>query len=154
MTSFKSFVEAIHSAVSEAADSLLKSSGEMLDRFFDKKSSTGEDTSERQVLVPKTVSVEYPTLDSKGLVTNGEVQVPLIAIASIGATKIEKATLTASFELNETDGEIQVGLSGSNNFNDDTTNCRLEIIISPQELPKGLELLVNGYNNILKRQIS
>ncbi|MEL5892720.1 hypothetical protein AAE250_04340 [Bacteroides sp. GD17] len=72
MISFKLFVEAIHRAVSEAADSLVKRNEELFDRYFYKTSPAGDANAESQALTPKTISLEYPMLDSEGGVVKGE----------------------------------------------------------------------------------
>lgn len=150
MISFKLFVEAIHRAVIEAADVLAKRNEELFDKYFYKSTTPAG----KSVLNPKMINLEYPMLNSEGQVVKGEVLVPLITVVPVNASKIEKATLTAEFKLDVVDEEVQIHFSESARSEHDVTCGKLEMVISPQELPKGLELLVNGYNNILKRQIS
>ncbi|MDC1882076.1 DUF2589 domain-containing protein [Bacteroides uniformis] len=154
MISFKLFVEAIHRAVNEAADSLAKRNEELLDKYFYETFPTNEPQTGKQVLNPKMINLEYPMLDSEGRVIKGEIQVPLITIVPVSATKIEKATLTAEFELSVADEEVQINFFDTTQHKSDTAYGKLEVVISPQDIPKGLELLISGYNNILKRQIS
>lgn len=154
MISFKLFVEAIYRAVSEAADSLAKRNEELFDKYFYKTSPGNVAEIGKQVLNPRMINLEYPMLNSEGKVVKGEIQVPLITIAPISTTKIEKATLTADFELGIVDEEVQINFSHAASQKSDTAYGRLEIVLSPQDPPKGLDLLVSGYNNILKRQIT
>lgn len=154
MISFKLFVEAIHRAVNEAADSLAKRNEELFGKYFYGTLPTNEPQTGKQVLNPKMINLEYPMLDSEGRVIKGEIQVPLITIVPVSATKIEKATLTAEFELSVADEEVQINFFDTTQHKSDTAYGKLEVVISPQDIPKGLELLISGYNNILKRQIS
>ena len=61
----------------------------MLDKYFEKPAvGAGKD---KGALIPKIVQLEYPTLDDAGAVTTTMVQVPLITLVPVTASKIEKA---------------------------------------------------------------
>lgn len=154
MVSFKLFVEAIHRAISEAANSLISRNKDLFDTYFEKTVQENEVGTEMQVLNPKTINLAYPMLDNEGNVVEGEIKVPLITIVPVCATKIEKATLTAEFGLSAANDEIQINFIDATQHKGDAAYGKLEVVISPQAPPKGLELLISGYNNILKRQIS
>ena len=104
-------------------------------------------------LVPKIVQLEYPALDDTGAVTTTTVQVPLITLVPVTASKIEKATVTAEFALEVINDELQISFPNKK-ISENATVGKLEIVISPQELTDGLELIIEGYANALKRQIT
>ena len=88
MISFKLFVEAIHHAIVSASDSLMDKNEGLLDKYFEKPVD-GEGKN-KGALVPKIVQLEYPALDDTGAVTTTTVQVPLITLVPVTASKIEK----------------------------------------------------------------
>lgn len=163
MISFKAFVEAIHEAIISASNTLMDKNVGLLDKYFDE--STQEVTSEesgtvtKNTLTPKNVILEYPVLTPEGKVETTEIQVPLITMVPLSMSQIEKATLTAEFEMEIVDGELQLNFpaqksEGSLRKKGKTTTGVLEITISPQESSEGLKLIVEGYEAILKRQLS
>lgn len=150
MISFKLFVEAIHHAIVSASDSLMDKNEGLLDKYFEKPGGAKEGTG---ALIPKIVKLEYPTLDDAGGVVTTTVQVPLITLVPVTASKIEKATVTAEFALEVVNNELQISFP-NNKTSENATVGKLEIVISPQELTDGLELIIDGYANALKRQIT
>ena len=151
MISFKLFVEAIHHAIVSASDSLMDKNEGLLDKYFEKPAvGVGKD---KGALIPKIVQLEYPTLDDAGAVTTTTVQVPLITLVPVTASKIEKATVTAEFALEVINNELQISFP-NNKSSENATVGKLEIVISPQELTDGLELIIEGYANALERQIT
>lgn len=151
MISFKLFVEAIHHAIVSASDSLMDKNEGLLDKYFEKPVD-GEGKN-KGALVPKIVQLEYPALDDTGAVTTTTVQVPLITLVPVTASKIEKATVTAEFALEVINDELQISFPNKK-ISENATVGNLEIVISPQELTDGLELIIEGYANALKRQIT
>lgn len=163
MISFKSFINAIQEAIINASDVLMDKNVSLLDKYFvesPKQDSSTEDptAAAKHTLVPKNVVLEYPHLNSAGDIENLEVSVPLITLVPLSMTKIDKATLTASFKMAMVNDEVQLDLG-----NDDkgflrkkpkTTWAKVEISFSPQETPEGYKLLVEGYEAILKKQIT
>lgn len=71
----------------------------------------------------------------------------------VTASKIEKATVTAEFALEVVNDELLIGFP-NNKPSDKATIGKLEIVISPQEPTDGLGLIIDGYANALKRQIT
>jgi hypothetical protein len=164
MISLKLFVEAIHEAIINANNTLMDKNVGLLDKYFEEVPQENPKVKEDGAhtnLVPKNVVLEYPVLDSTGKVTPRQIQVPLITMVPLGMSQIEKATLTADFELVLVDDELQItfpahkneGLFHKNNDNPNTTSGKLEIVITPQEPSEGLKLLVEAYEAALKRQI-
>ncbi len=157
MISFKSFVTAIHEALISASDSLMDKNVSILDKYFIETSTPGP-VSAKNTLIPKTVILEYPHLTADGKIESLEVAVPLITLVPLTMSQIEKATFIADFEMDIIDGELQLNFSnsrvGTGFFKKKPKVAKLEITLAPQETPEGLKLLVEGYEAILKRQIS
>lgn len=107
-------------------------------------------------LSPKSVVVEYPHQTENGI-EFVEVHVPLITLSPMAMSHIEKATLTANFEMQIVDGELQLNFSdrsrGGFSKKSKTSHGKLEITITPQESSEGLKQLIEGYENALKSQI-
>ncbi len=173
MISFKSFVSAIQNAIMGASDTLMDKNLSLIDRYFDKdtaevKDSTGNVVS-KATLIPKTVTLNYPQLnehaeDDEDIINDYQVkvlpiEVPLITLVPLTMPQIEKATLTAEFELEIVNGELQLNFPNSARGGlfkkaPKTTRGKLEIILSPQESSEGLKMLIESYESFLKRQLS
>jgi len=166
MISFKSFINAVHDAIMNASDSLMDKNVGILNTYFEEviAEDTNPDTKTvtvKKSLVPKTVIVSYPSQDANGNPETKLVQVPLITLVPISMSQIEKATLTADFEMEIVNDELLLHFaSGSANpkagfFKRSKANRgKLEIVITPKETTEGLKLLIEGYEAVLKRQIS
>ena len=72
----------------------------------------------------------------------------------MNSSKIEKATLSANFEIEIVDDELQLNFASGNRSSENSTYGKLEIVISPHETTEGLNLIIDGYANNIKRQIS
>ncbi|MBO3696815.1 DUF2589 domain-containing protein [Roseivirga sp. E12] len=164
MISFKSFVNAIHDAIINASDSLMDKNVGLLDKYFEEntreiKDPETDEVTKKTILDPKTVILEYPSVDSAGNEITSEVHVPLITLVPLQMSQVEKAVVTADFEMEIVDGEIELNFpkksSGLSFLKKPKKNsAKLEITITPQETSEGLKVLVEGYESILKRQIS
>lgn len=157
MISLKSFIAAIQEAILQAGDSLMDKNVGLLDRYFTEKTEKGTDGKEQKALVPKTVTLEYPALDQNLETVIRKVEVPLITLVPLTTTRIEKATLTADFEMELADGQVQLDFSSKPSRglfrNSKSTIGRLEIIITPQDTPDGLNTVIEAYERALKAQI-
>src|SRR6218665_1647544 len=163
MISFKSFVNAVHDAIMNASDSLMDKNVGILNTYFEEvvtedKNPSTRVTTVKKSLSPKTVTLEYPNQNANGDVETTHVQVPLITLVPITMSQIEKATLTADFEMEIVNDELQLHFtSGSSNtkggslFKKPKTNRgKLEIVITPKETTDGLKQIIEGYEAILK----
>lgn len=102
--------------------------------------------------------MDYPIIDDDGNQQNIDVHVPLITLVPISTSQIEKATLTADFDMEIVDGDLQIDFTGkqkSRGVFKKTKKSKgtLEIMISPQDTSEGLKLLIEGYETMIKRQI-
>ncbi len=170
MISFKSFVTAIHGAILKANDALMEKNTELLNKYFEEKNADVTDENgnpvidsasgkpkQKKVLEPVSVILDYPIINDDGKLQNVDVHVPLITIVPLVTSQIEKATLTADFEIDIVNNEVQInfepkkseGLFSKNK----TLTGKFEITISPQDTPEGLRLLIEGYETMIKRQI-
>jgi hypothetical protein len=163
MISFKSFVTAIHDAIVGASNELMDKNISLLDKYFTETtipaSADDTDTCDKTVLKPKTVIMEYPHMNAAGNLENLEIAVPLITLAPLNLSQIEKVTLTADFDLELSGNEVWLSLAGEHGagglFKKHRSNStKLEITLVPQETPEGMKMLVEGYEAILKRQLS
>ncbi len=165
MISFKSFVKSIQEAIISANNSLMDKNEDLIDKYFEEKtldkSENKSTNSNSSTLIPKNVVLEYPTVDSNGGTIKTEIQVPLITLVPLQLSQIEKATLSADFELSLSNDELQINFPMPKKekvFNkhintDKSTKGKLEIVISPQESSEGLKLIVESYEAALKRQL-
>lgn len=166
MISLKQFISAIHEAIITAGDTLMEKNIGLLDKYFEEKTSEEKDETGTIItktnLTPKIVILEYPSVKSNGteFVTEiKEVHVPLITLVPLRMSKIEKAVLTVDLDMEIEKGDIEVNFASKKHDGglfrkSKKTSAKLEIIISPQESTDGLKLLVEGYESILKRQIT
>ena len=154
MISFKAFIQAIHSAISDSSEKITNKNQKILDEYFDKKDNR---------LVPKTVTLDYPkshSLDSTEQydLTLSSIEVPLITLVPITFQNIEKTVLTAEFELEVIDNAVQIKFeksrSGIIHRKNNGNIGKLEITLTPQETPEGLQSLIDSYEGFLKRQIT
>lgn len=166
MISFKTFIHAVHDAIMYASDSLMDKNVGLLDKYFEeitieKKDDSGNIIAIKKSMSPKTVTLDYPSQNADGKIDITHVQVPLITLVPISISQVEKATLTADFEMEIVDDILQLHFANRNTkprngfFKQSNTNRgKLEIVISPQDTTDGLKLMIEGYEAILKRQIS
>ena len=160
MISFKNFVQAIQDAITSASDTIMDKNLSILDKYFieSNKPATDGDAA-KSTMIPKSVTLEYPHLNSDGNIENLEIAVPLITLVPLSTTQVDKAVLSASFEMEVIDGELQLHFSdrhskgGMFNKKPKTAWGRMEFTFSPQETAEGFKILVAGYEDILKRQI-
>ena len=163
MISFKSFINAIQEAIIGASDALMDKNISLLDKYFIESPQKNVSTDDpvalaKHTLIPKNVILEYPHLNSSGDIENMEVSVPLITLVPLSMSKVDKATLTASFRMAMVNDEVQLDLGNEDKGflrkKPKTTWAQVEISFSPQETSEGYKLLVEGYEAILKKQIS
>lgn len=162
MISLKSFIAAIHDALISASESLMDANTKLLDKYFIEKPDSAPNSAsgqpeKKKALIPRSVTLEYPHTNSDGQIENLEVAVPLITLVPFTMSQVEKAKFTVNFEMEIVDGELILNFTNNktrNLFKKKPNIGKLEITLSPQETPEGLQLLVEGYDAILKRQIS
>lgn len=156
MISLKSFIAAIHEAILQAGDSLMDKNIGLLDRYFTEKTEK-TDAKEQKTLEPKTVTLEYHALDKDLKTVIRKVEVPLITLVPLTTARIEKATLTADFEMELADGQVQLDFSSKARRGLFTkskgTIGRLEVTITPQDTPEGLNAVIEAYETAVKAQI-
>lgn len=162
MISLKSFVTAIHDALIGASNTLMKENEALLDKYFIENPAAGTVASgeggpiDKKALVPRTVTLTYPHMTADGTMQYVEVAVPLITLVPLTLAQVDKAKFTANFEMEVVDGELQLNFANTSRslFKRKTKTGNLEITLSHQDTPEGLRLVVEGYDAILKRQIS
>lgn len=156
MISLKSFIAALQEAVVQAGESLLDKNVNLLDRYFAPSAMQAADGSSEKTLAAKTVNLEYTALSEDLTPVTRKVEVPLITLIPVTTARIEKAVLSAEFQIQLADGEVQIDFAGKNHGwfgNSKGTTARLEITISPQAAPEGMHTVVEAYEKSLKAQI-
>lgn len=152
MLSLKLFIEALHDAIIKANQSVFDKSEKFLMSFFT------QDSKDQTKLIPKTVTLDYPYLTASGEVINTDVKVPLITLMPMTNTQVEKATFTFEFGVEDVDGELQIEfIKPGGLFHKKQKNIKpgkVEIVITPQQSPEGVKLLVEGYERMIKKQFS
>jgi len=138
----------------KAALDALESAKKALSPTDDNKTNTIAGTP--GTLSPKSVVIEYPHQTANGI-EFVEVHVPLITLVPLTMSHIEKAKLSANFEMEIVNDELQLNFTnkprGRFGRKSKRTWGQLEITISPQESSEGLKQLVEGYEQALKNQI-
>ena len=142
------FLVELRKAVNEASSALSKNNVELLKEYFDEKSEEGAGN----VLSPKTVCLNYPVATEQGAVEMRQVDVPLIALVPMNASKVGKATFSVDFQLDDDDGEVVVSFPKKHSEEEQNLS-HLEISIVPDELPEGISSIARSYSDVIERQI-
>jgi hypothetical protein len=149
MISVKHFIEAIQRAVSDAADVLADKNQALLEQYFNhQKDENGKDT-----LVARMVTMGVPETDDEGNIITRNVEVPLISLMPLNATRIEKATLSVDLRMSVNNGELTIHFPGDGLFTPKSSHGHLDIVLSPDTQPEGLQQVVDYYTDVLKRQL-
>ena len=159
MISFKKFVEGIHGAVLAANETLMSENEKVLDKYFEVTGGKGSN----DVYRPKTAVIQCPKHTDDGVVMQN-VRMPLITIAPVTMSQIDKVTLNVNLEMQLNGDEVNVGfrtpgIHKKEDANDDQsaaediTLAQVEIILRPHDGPEGLNILIEGYEKALRAQM-
>lgn len=152
--SFKSFITDICNAVATASQTLKNRNRQFLESYFDKQQATDNGTGSHTPLYsPKSVFIEAPAVNDEGIAEKDQIEIPLLSLASHSSEHIEKMTLNIDLQIFIEDGELKVDLGESRKKKKEASRGTLEITISPDESPEGLQQLVSRYENIIRSQI-
>lgn len=179
MISVDALVTAIQGAVEGANAQLQQQSDALLQQFFvpvsdnqdeqpsNSVGSTGQASSaipsadsqaNHTRLRPRYVTMEYPTETANGLETL-LVDVPLISMVPVVSSRIKEVTFNTALEVSHNEqGDVEVAFPSASHglFSRDKTPghlANLEIKITGDETPEGLQKLIEGYNRVLRAQI-
>lgn len=158
MIGFKDFIHAIHAAVLEANNTLMDKNQEILKKYFKEVPDTTKSDSQKTLrLEPLTVLLQYPNLNSDGNVELTDISVPLITLAPLNMSQIEKVTFTSEFEMQVNNSELEIDFSDQKKSSffrkkPKTKTGKIEIVVTPQDTAEGVKILVEAYENVLKRQ--
>lgn len=156
MIKLRSFIDAIHDAILVANDTLTDSSESALSKFFtkvEKHSETGELVSEEYKA--KSISLKYPHITEDG-VEEIEVEVPLLTISPITFPTIDKVSIKSKFSMSIVNSELMVEFvkeKSSESTGGNSQYGEIDIVISPQDPPEGMKVVIEGYEKILKSNI-
>ena len=139
------FLKLLHEAVNFASDSLLKKNQEIIESFFSKVSCDDGD-----YFTPKTIKMDYPTIDENDEIIQKEIEVPLITLIPLTTTKLEKTTFTFEFQISEKDNDVSISFNKGVFGNG--SNCKMELTITPDKNPEGISNIIDKYNKTLENQ--
>lgn len=139
------FLKLLHEAVNFASDSLLKKNQEIIESFFSKVPCDDGD-----YFTPKTIKMDYPTVDENDEIIQKEIEVPLITLIPLTTTKLEKTTFTFEFQISEKDNDVSISFNKGVFGNG--SNCKMELTITPDKNPEGINNIIDKYNKTLENQ--
>lgn len=159
MIKFQALMQSIHQSIHSAAQAVEAEGQKHIDKFF----NIVEDTDGNGELnyKPKTVDMEFPSRTVDGC-ESVVVKVPLIALSPISTPRISEVKFTTELEISTNeDDELMVSFptvkksgffSGSEDIKS-SSNTRIEITLTGQEPPEGLQKVIEGYERALRAQI-
>lgn len=108
-------------------------------------------------LVPKTVAIQYPEITTSG-VDMKMVQVPIIALVPVVQTQISEIKVRTNMQIHAKGNKLKVSFDSSTAQNDKKnpetgTQTTLEMTITPNNGPEGLQQIIKGYERVLRAQI-
>lgn len=149
MIELKSFVEAVHRAISEAAELMEEKNRNLLERYFHcEKQKDGDD-----IYSPRMATMTIPDTDEEGNIMERTVKVPLITLVPITTSHIEKATFSVDFRLSMKEDKLCLSFPDNKIYHSQSTQGHLDIVISPGEPVEGLQSLIDSYTEQLKKQL-
>lgn len=142
------FLTELRKAVNEASNALQEKNMEMLSKYFTNRKVSDSET----ICVPKTVRMDYPVATEDGKVEIKRVDVPLISLVPVTNSKVEKATFSIDFQMDDEDGDVKVSFP-KKRFGEVQHLSHLEFTITPDEVPEGIATIINKYNSTIQNQI-
>lgn len=102
----------------------------------------------------KLVSLQFPFFTEKG-VEYKDIHVPLITLVPITATEIKEVTLETDIVISESDDEVHLNFDRKilSRMFGNAKPGRLKIKIAPREPSEGLQIVIEGYEKLLRSQI-
>ena len=164
MIDFKALIEALHKAITSANINLMDQHTELIDKYFSETKTYEKDGTVKTTLIPKNVIIEYPYLsqineNGEAEVKTKEISVPLITLVPLTLSQIEKARVSLEFEMDVVDGELKVDFAPKKSGlfsrkSPDKKYGKIDITLSPHDTPEGVKLIVEGYERMLKNQMT
>lgn len=142
------FLTILRKSVSEASNALQEKNMEILSRYFEQKKISDSKT----VCMPKTIRMDYPIATENGDVIIKRVDVPLISLIPVSNSKVDKATFSIDFQIDDEDGDVSVSFP-KKRFGETQHLSHLEFTIVPDEVPEGIVSIINNYNSLIHNQI-
>lgn len=142
------FLTELRKAVNEASNVLQEKNLETLSKYFVQKKISESET----VCMPKTIRMDYPVATEEGKVAIKRVDVPLISLIPVTNSKVEKATFSIDFQMDDEDGDVKVSFP-MKRFGEVQHLSHLELTITPDEVPEGIVSIVSKYNSMIQNQI-
>ena len=99
--------------------------------------------------------MDYPTVDENDKIIQKEIEVPLITLVTLiplTTTKLEKTTFTFEFQILEKDNDVSISFNKVVFGNG--SNCKMELTITPDKNPEGINNIIDKYNKTLEKIVS
>ena len=138
----------LRKAVNEASNVLQEKNMEILSKYFVQKKISESETA----CMPKTIRMDYPVATDDGKVVIKRVDVPLISLIPVTNSKVEKATFSIDFQMDDEDGDVKVSFP-KKRFGEVQHMSHLELTITPDEVPEGIVSIISKYNSMIQNQI-
>lgn len=161
MIKFQALMQAIQQSIYSASQAVEAQGEKHLQTFFDVVEGSENDTDDRVNYKPKMIDMEFPSRSADGVETV-IAKVPLITLSPISSPKITQVKFSTELEITtDTAGDLLVafpstkksGLFSRSNEAGSTANTSIEITLTGNEPPEGLQTVIDGYERALRAQI-
>lgn len=154
MIQFDKLMEAIFNATTIANSSLIDGHNDIMDTYFDKNPNDG-------TYKAKTVALRYPVNTRDQNIEITTVDVPLITVVPISATRIDELRFTTNLEIALDNNELMVSFCSEEEGETKglfvkkkkSSVAKIELVLKPTEGTEGLRTIIEGYEKILRAQI-
>lgn len=104
--------------------------------------------------IPKLVSIQFPFFTENG-VEYKDIHVPLITLVPITSTEIKEVTLETDIVISESDDEVHLNFERKlfSQMMGNAKPGRLTIKVAPRDPAEGLQIVIDGYEKLLRSQI-
>ncbi len=156
MIKFTSLITAIEYAMDAAGQAVAQQNINLFKTYFTKKPGSRSNPDEPEVLVPKMVVMEYKSGQS-----TENVEVPLISLAPLATLQPSEMCLELDLECSEKEGELffsfpqgKKPVFGAGGATEGKPNARLTIRINATTRPVGIEAVLEGYDQRLRKVLT
>ncbi|GAA4457982.1 DUF2589 domain-containing protein [Rurimicrobium arvi] len=154
MIQFDKLMEAIYNATTIANSSLVDGHNDIMQTYFDQNKQDGSYTA-------KTVSLNYPVKTKDNTIETARVEVPLITVVPISATRIDELRFTTNLEISLDADELLVSFCSEEEADGKglfakkrkSSFAKVELVLKPTEGTEGLRSIIEGYEKVLRAQI-
>lgn len=119
-----------------------------------KFSSDKEHAEQPDTYTPKLVSVQFPFTTENGIEYR-DIHIPLLTLVPVTSTEITEVTLESDIVISESNDEVHLNFERKlfSQMMGNAKPGRLKIKISPRDPAEGLQIVIDGYEKLLRSQI-